>query len=517
MREGEVQGRAKRVTRILALVMSGCALAVASPASAAVPVDLGPIANDVGPNLVVDAAGTGYLTWARAAGSGDVVDYCRILQGGTACATALEVTFGPTIASDRGNYPLLGPGNRVLIVNGRVGTSTTEGAKYVIDSADGGVTFDGGALTAVDFRNIYGGAAFIDNAVLTVGGYTNTSGPLFQASLADPPPTVSGKFSISNGATTSGSSLAIQGESVVVSYTDSTSAYSRQLVDDDNINSSAAWSAPQLITTVGFGRAELLSGPSGFYYAYVTPDGQDIAIRALTGGTWGPPVVITPPGGGVSGRFAVTEDPSGIVHVAYTESDGDLMYRYARSTANTEFTNPQTLVPYPNDASSFSDLELEVNASGNGYVSYFDSDRGRVMPVAPGEPATPPGAGGGGGGGGGEYSGPTADTTTPAGGGSELALTGPKECVASGASFKVSVSIKAKKGKPKPKIKKAVFSAAGVAVATVKKKPFEATISTAGVIAKTLEVSAKVTIKTKKPGHKAKKKKKTLKQTIQIC
>ena len=35
--------------------------------------------------------------------------------------------------------------------------------------------------------------------------------------------------------------------------------------------------------------------------------------------------------------------------------------------------------------------------------------------------------------------------------------------------------------------------------------------------AKTLEVSAKVTIKTKKPGHKAKKKKKTLKQTVQIC
>ena len=292
------------------------------------------------------------------------------------------------VASDRGNYPLLGAGNRVLIVNGRVGTSTSEGAKYVIDSADGGVSFDGGSQTAVDFEDIYGGAAFIDNAVLTVGGYTNTGGALFQASLADPPPVVAGKFSISNGATTSGSSLASQGESVVVSYTESGSAYSRQLIDDDNINSSAAWSAPQLITTVGSSRAELLSGASGFYFAYVTPDGQDIAIRALSGGTWGAPVVITPPGGGVSGRFAVTEDPSGIVHVAYTESDGDLMYRYARSTANTEFTNPQTLVPYPNDASSFLDLELAVNASGNGYVSYYDTDRARVMPVAPGEPAT---------------------------------------------------------------------------------------------------------------------------------
>ena len=96
MRESEVQGWAKRVTGIAALVMSSCALALASPASAAVPVDLGPIANTTGPNVVVDAAGTGYLTWARSTGTGDVVDYCRILQGGTACATALEVTYGPT-------------------------------------------------------------------------------------------------------------------------------------------------------------------------------------------------------------------------------------------------------------------------------------------------------------------------------------------------------------------------------------------------------------------------------------
>lgn len=63
----------------------------------------------------------------------------------------------------------------------------------------------------------------------------------------------------------------------------------------------------------------------------------------------------------------------------------------------------------------------------------------------------------------------------------------------------------------------ATFYKGNLLIVKDKKKPFEATISTEGVSSGTLEITAKVKIKVKRPGHKAKKVKKTLKTTIQVC
>ena len=73
----------------------------------------------------------------------------------------------------------------------------------------------------------------------------------------------------------------------------------------------------------------------------------------------------------------------------------------------------------------------------------------------------------------------------------------------------------AKKSKTK-KITQVIFKANGTLVSKAKKKPFKATISTAGASG-SIAVQAKVTIRVKKPGKKIKKIKKTIKQNVAIC
>jgi hypothetical protein len=83
----------------------------------------------------------------------------------------------------------------------------------------------------------------------------------------------------------------------------------------------------------------------------------------------------------------------------------------------------------------------------------------------------------------------------------------------------VKLKSKKKKGSKKTKKKKITrvdFSADGTLIATDKKKPFEATIPTAGAVG-SIDVLAKVTLKVKKPGKKAKKVKKKIKHTVAIC
>jgi hypothetical protein len=107
----------------------------------------------------------------------------------------------------------------------------------------------------------------------------------------------------------------------------------------------------------------------------------------------------------------------------------------------------------------------------------------------------------------------------------DIVLTVPSVCVPAGSDFTVSVALKKHKHraaavaqkKTKRKLKEVDFYVGNVLHSKVKHKPFSDTISTAGVTSSTLEVTAKVTVKVKKPGHKTKKVKKTLKYTVRIC
>jgi hypothetical protein len=488
----------------------------ATPAVAATPIDLG--AASESPRLAVDPAGTGFLTWADGS---QAVHYCRLPQGAAACATTRTFTYAAGLLVDEGSYPVVAD-SRVIIANDRYGPSAgaDDGVTGVYTSTDGGQTFTPpsppGVTVGTDSSGIEGSVLFspanglgpsTPEALLTIGGGTKSGGAIFQATSTSGPPTAS-SFSISGGTATNSSSLAQVGTTLLAAYTDvgsPNSAFSRQYMGGPP-NLPANWSAPQFITDVGSSTSQLVGGPGGIYFVYTTTADR-VAIRKLAGGVWGAPLDVTPVLSGSSGRFAATEDPSGIVHVAYVEDDA-LKYRYGRSTANDQFTNPQTLVP--SGSSSFSDPRMAADGAGKGYVSWVDGGTfARAVPFAPGEPPAP------------EYTGPTKEVKEPLGGGDDLVLTVPKKCVDAGSSFKVSVKLKSKKKKgskkrKKTKITRVDFSADGTLVATDKKKPFEATIPTAGAVG-SIDVLAKVTLKVKKPGKKAKKIKKKIKHTVAIC
>jgi hypothetical protein len=134
------------------------------------------------------------------------------------------------------------------------------------------------------------------------------------------------------------------------------------------------------------------------------------------------------------------------------------------------------------------------------------------MPIAPGEgpgdDATVPG------------------DTVPLDPDTDIVLTVPANCTPTNSQFTVGVSLKkhkhhrfavAARKKTKRKLVSAAFYKGNLLITKVKHKPFQATISTAGVPSGTLEITVKVKIKVKKPGHKVKKVKKTLKANVKVC
>ena len=107
----------------------------------------------------------------------------------------------------------------------------------------------------------------------------------------------------------------------------------------------------------------------------------------------------------------------------------------------------------------------------------------------------------------------------------DIVLTVPANCTPTNSQFTVGVALKKHKKhalavsakKTKRKIVSAAFYKGNLLITKVKHKPFQATISTEGVPSGTLEITVKVKIKIKKPGHKVKKVKKTLKANVKVC
>jgi hypothetical protein len=228
-------------------------------------------------------------------------------------------------------------------------------------------------------------------------------------------------------------------------------------------------------------------------------------MRKYDGTGWGAPAALTGPG---VNFFAASEDSSGVVHLVYVDADGSLKYRYGRDTANSSFTNPQVL---GSSGSEYFDLKLAVNSAGNGFATWNDHTNGFVLPIAPGEG---PGDGS-----------TIPGDTQPLDPDTDIVLTVPANCTPTNSEFTVGVALKkhkkhraeAAKKKTKRKIVSAAFYKGNLLITKVKHKPFQATISTAGVSSGTLVISVKVKIKVKKPGHKVKKVKKTLKASVKVC
>jgi hypothetical protein len=503
-------------------------IATATTAVAATPLNVGPAA-DTG--VVVDESGTGYVTWADKT-SPQTLHYCRLAQGTTTCSASQTFSYSDSIGGtlDEGNEPVLASGGRILIADGRCCIPSHSDQRFVYSSTDGGTTFTptapGPGNTVAETANgiqssvLFAPGGSLDPAItgerlLAIADGPQTGGAAFQA-MPTAPPLVTSHFAIDPDTSvvgTGSSTLGLQGSTLLAAYTDTDGKiFTRRYDNSGDPNDPANWSAPLFVDQSGPAvyNSELVSGGpgTGIYLVY-SDASKDIILRRYDGSGWGTQVAMTGPG---IGLFSAAEDPTGVVHLAYVDTDGNFKYRYSRSTANNDFTNPQVLGA---STSNYSDSRLAVDSAGNGFVVWRDTDfNGEILPIAPGEG---PGSGGT----------TTPGDTTPLDPDTDIVLTVPSTCVPAGSDFTVSVALKKHKKHPrtaavaqkktKRKLKEVDFYVGNLLHSKVKHKPFSDTISTAGVTSSTLEVTAKVTVTVKKPGHKTKKVKKTLKYEVKIC
>lgn len=506
---------------LLVLLALGATVALPAPASATLI-----NANGSHPRVTVTSGGVGYFTWTNpdAGGANDVFHFCRIQPGGAGCNVTKFFAFGSGEESDvEGGYPLLATGNRLLLLDARCCASDAK--KYIFTSTDLGAHFDAGQSPGsmeTTGDNIEGDAAYApsgsfgrsDESVMTISD-VQTLGITFQR-------TGTTSASFTNEANLGGpdgyqfwGSLAFRPPSTLVATMGTLDRlYWRQYDGSGPLNDVTNWTTPQLIDATNVDSdATLVDGPSGIYVSYnVNLPGSSstrhVVLRRFNGTGWDAPTVLTEDG--FPSNSYLSEDSNGVLHFVWQDGDGNLRYRYARSSANTDFTRPQTLAG-PNG--NYPQLRLDVNASGNGFVAWHEGSTVAALPVANGEPPLPPPAKPA------KYSGPTA-TTGGSVAGLGVVLDSPKSCVLPRQDFTLTVKAKKpkkKKGKKKrkkklAKIVKVVFMVDGKVVATDKKTPFSFTYTDPGTASGTQHtITAKITVQP--PGKKKHGKKKKRRKT----
>jgi hypothetical protein len=514
----------------LALAALVVALALAMPAAtalAAAPIGLGP--GSTSPHLAVGNGGVGYLTWAIGdAVAGEEVHYCRLDPGAGACSETKNLPIVPGFEYDDGNFPLVAPG-RVLILAGRYGTAN-EDENFLYSSADGFTSHQVVAEPNAPFTDAAfapAGTVAPQERIATVESGPITSGGYFQASGTSSGEAGSTFFDLASEDTVA-EAVALQGTTFYAAYIDLPTRqifwrrYTGSGGSVTDLNSAAEWSAPAPIAT-GEDNVALAGGPGGLFVAYDTSNGP-MMLQRFNGVGWDAPVALTETDG-PNGWFALSEDSAGVLHFAWQDANGALRYRYARDASNTSFTNPQTLAV----GDGFRDLELGVEASGNGWVTWQDFNAtpyvNEALPVAPGEPPlpvinpapspspapAPPKPS--------EYKGPSKTTAKSLGKGLEGSLSTPKQCVRGGSYFNAKVAVK-RKGSHAHKVSYSVpqvkFFLGGKLIATDKKKPFEAKLTTPATAGTTLPVAAKISVLLHK-GHRHSTVSKTLKATVKTC
>jgi hypothetical protein len=533
-RRGLTGGAATLVAAFLALSVWGV-----GTAAAATPIDLG-AANSNSPGMALLPSGGAALTWSLedSVSHVDTLHYCRVDPGGVGCAAANTFTSPlPTFTGDHGSMPLV-DGAKVRVIETRALPGSTQDRFLWTGEPFGSSTTLGTTSKVPGSRLDFG------DALLAPAGTLNASNPVIAAVETGPNSSEGPIVSASNLTENSGDALrfhvteesvsdtaiSLQGSMLSAAWisqslTQSGAVLWRRYLTGGGtpqaIQEGKNWSTPVKIgqSTVS-SRVQMASGPKGLYVAYLSPDDGAVEVQHFNGLGFDPPVTISEAS---VNQFAISEDPAGLLHLAYSTSSGN-RYSYAKDASNASFSRPQTL-----PAGSPTEMRIATDAAGNGWLSWHDIGNGHdfVLALAPGEPPLPaPPAGGGGGGGGGappaKKAGKAPQNVTFGALGHGLVgeLSVPKECVPGGQVFKAKVGVK-RKGSQAHKasytVKKVAFFLGAKKIATDKRKPFEVGFATKGVGAgRSLTVAAKISVDLH-IGHRHSTVAKTLKTTVRTC
>ncbi|WCB92370.1 hypothetical protein DSM104299_01063 [Baekduia alba] len=332
----------------MALLCGGLALATGAHAATV-------IANGNDPDSIVDRDGITHVVWNESRpGNDDVLHYCQIPRGATACSNAITRTPAGGGSDVEGPHVMVTPFGEVLLMTNR----NFENLVYVSD--DGGATFPatpvsigtvGAAYTGSGSRAIFDGA---DRRVLTIEGPTQgirlQAAPL--AAEGNPQTRTTAYASLTSYSAYDPSVVQRERNSFVAAWADlGDTTFVRTYTCTLNpcplsdVNNAAKWTPQVAIPDAEL--PELTTGPSGTFVMYRSTAGatdNQYFIRKIDGTTVGPALAVSD---GNGGNFRdIVQDAGGILHALFIDKDTGLGYR-ASGDGGVTWGDQQTLVPGP--------------------------------------------------------------------------------------------------------------------------------------------------------------------------
>jgi hypothetical protein len=444
------------------------------------------------PRVVVDAIGVGYTSWAGG-GSGSPLDICRLAPHAARCEARHVFAFpGVGTSVDSGNAPAMLADGQLAVLDSRCCLVSNQ--KVLLISADRGTTFTGPTTIVSDHASGMTGnlldlpagtlGAGSPEQLLTSSTNSVSGGGSIQATglapaAADPgwytPHVASGSLSQSIGR--SGSTLlAVYTSQTTPHYSDFWVRY-----QGGDPNAAASWTAPQPMSPSASldSNAQLAGGPAGIVVArsIATPgDNERLVVQRFTGSGWSKPVGITSNASGQ--RFGISQTPTGTVYVIWKDTAGPLRYAVARNKSATRFGKSVKLatrgeIEYP---------QIAVNGEGAGWATWTDDhspSRVSALPIVPRPKVTRAGA---------------------------VSLKTPRECVAIGGSFPVSLAVSGT-----AKLASVRFSVSGGKAKAVARSPYRATL--------TLKAASKTVVvaRVRLPSTHGHSRSKSIRATLTAC
>ena len=359
------------------------------PAPPPTPIPLAP--SGALPQVLVDDAGTGHITWKEDRGdSADVVRYCRLKRGASACEASHDLVPqqpGPSQFNIENSPPravVIGDQLAVLTNRYPIVVETPDGGSddsntYLFTSQDGGSSFDPPAL--VGNNNLSGQpAVFGPPEAQRIGliSDTRTGGAFFQAISA-------GRYErreVVLGPEGLYSSLAPVGNTVAAAFAGiDGSAHVRQWTGQGDIYDAATWTDIPIPNDGRFLEPLLASGPSGLFLL-TTAGGGGWEVRRVSGdGTsLGAPVRI--PGSENSAFRDFFQDSAGRLYVTYRKSVPDSALQLRVSSDGTTWSAPQTLRPFSTEVPIHSS-DTATASDGGGFTVLHEggSYEGSILAV----------------------------------------------------------------------------------------------------------------------------------------
>ncbi len=497
----------RRASLLTSITLAALALIASGALAAGAAVKIGTGTSSTPPSVAVDSAGTAYIVWTTSAEN--VINYCRLPTGASACATSSTIPLSGGGAVITGGNPMILFDGTTLVVLADV---TTEAS----GDGDGGVQEWTSASPYTTFTPALGGEAvnFVGENAGTIGavelpgGAPNDLGvaweipggaPQFevtgatpaQQSAAGPEPThasldPANSLKASNGGGVVASQLASNpGVLEVVNTLENTPcntfglayAYAPGAPSPGSYNLSAnvagsAWqSAPLSQLDCQASHPAVGGGPKGFGVLEqdesVTPNTTAYRPFDEANGKFDLPAVPIAHEGELFPSLG--QDTSGNIYATWLGSGG---IRLATSSnGGSGWSTPVTLDTDP----AVNDLSSSIGAGGQGWASWVDASGPNSGPLY----ALPFVAASTGG----------ANTTqTVSVGGDNVSLSAPSQCVRNGiinSEIKVSLPSAKRKGSVVVKIYQVTFKVDGQTV-TIKRNhlsnaPFKVTIHLAHV------------------------------------